>query len=268
MSNFSNLPKDIQDQIQAEIDKQVKQQVKQIQKEYESKLQQAIVQAIAKKAPLSKTASVKNARPATSKPTPNANRTLSKPKVANGTTPTKKVDLAQSQRPGRGETPQSSMRKDKRAVSASPSRTFKPAFNQKEMAKEDHVDAIYDNKDPIATSIQQRGTITGVVQSKGGPAPFTFTFKLEGQNQPVIESKKKAAAASSGGAGAEGRKSIAGAKGPCPIASSIEERKKAGSIVSIANGGARVNLEIFEFTVQGKRPVMETTPSRKSKKVL
>lgn len=94
-----------------------------------------------------------------------------------------------------------------------------------------------------------------------------FAFKLEGQAQPNVESKKKAAAATENG-GPEGRKSIAAAKGKCTITESIEERKKAGSLVSIANGGARENLEIFDFVVTGKRPVMETTPSRKSKKGL
>jgi hypothetical protein len=152
-------------------------------------------------------------------------------------------------------------------VSASPSRGgFKPAFNKKAMVEETFVDAVYKNKDPIATSMVSRGNMTNTVPRADGSVPFTFTFAKSGENGPAIESSKRTSVAKSG-PGATSRKTNGGGSvGKCPITKSIEERKAAGSVVSIANGVMRIENEIFEFEFAGaKAKIVNDTPTRKSK---
>ena len=182
----------------------------------------------------------------------------------NGATPSKQINLGS--RTGREPREASSARK--RVVSASPSRTFKAGFNKdkKEMATEEYVDVIYKNKDPIAVSIKDRGNLTNTVPNPAAKAYFTFTFKKEGEEPEIVEekgSKKKTIA--SGGT----RKSTA-ALVKCPITKAVEDRKAAGSIISIANNSKKVEVEIHDFAIQsGPKPKIEaaSTPSRKSTRV-
>ena len=61
-------------------------------------------------------------------------------------------------------------------------RNFKPNF-EKPSAEHDIVDPIYENKDPIGTSIKQRmeqGSVMSLIKPKDKAAPFFFTMTLVG----------------------------------------------------------------------------------------
>lgn len=88
---------------------------------------------------------------------------------------------------------QNGANKAKRPVSASPGKVFKPKFTQATSAKEDIVDPIYKNDDPINASMKERkseGAITSVILKAGVPA-FFYEMKLKGPGCKVKGDDKK-----------------------------------------------------------------------------
>jgi hypothetical protein len=141
-----------------------------------------------------------------------------------------------------------------RTSSASPARTFKPDFG-KQSAKQDVVDKIYENDDPITASIKQRkdaGSVASVLNTKKDQ--FWFSMKLEGDGC-VIKMKaghKKNASSLGGSPKLKNSPSRAPGESKDPISASIKQRKEGGSVLTIVK--PEFYIEPFEpvvFTLKG-----------------
>lgn len=138
----------------------------------------------------------------------------------------------------------------------SPSKTtikiFKPNFEQVSTAA-DIADPIYENKDPIGTSIKTRCEIGSLMSVSKAlrTQPFFFTMELTGpglllEEKSLIMTKQNQSVTTE----TEETKEKKVKKLPDPISESIQERKDYGSYLSVVKT-AKVPEEIYKFEAKG-----------------